>query len=901
MSSRALRKLQKEKEQQEQSQNIKDDASEESDEETIQPPKPSNAFDMLNDDGGGDEEVESASDNASEEHNAKSVALNYQDQPVALESPRPKAQSKKKKSKKKGKGTKQTAVSRKDDEPTQPAQPLDEIDIALQSLSMKAPKDASPSEPSAKASFDEAEAQLYRLLAIESKHLNAMNEMKRMFGNVVMENDREDAAAPRRRGRGPQELDLGAALLGRNSPVSHGQGLAGLALRRNPFILGKDAWPKATSGGLGMELVEKLEDGTTEFRFVHNTMYQDVQRQFEVFVSSLDDQNLISLLQYNPYHVSTLLQVSEIAEHQGDHSVSGDLLERALFSFGRSVMSSFTTALSEGKARLDFRRPENREFWLTAWRYIQSLGKKGTWRTAYEWAKLTLALDPEGDPYRIGWIIDQIALRGGQSEHFLKLHHHLFMDHGHNWAWHPNVPISAALAEFKLKHAQASRRTLAECMDHFPWVFARLFQELNIDRVPKSIWGKMPDTDRDKLESEMYVESSKDLWNAPETVSLLVEVAESIDGPGKESSLDAPDITRDEARHVMMTGKPSLIKLIPRSFTRESFTSADPLPPRVDNLPSYHPLPQLDRLRGYVSPFEMTETTEDPETSPNEEAQSPDSPVPPGPAAAEAQPSQGLAGFFRGIIPWRRRNEPVGDGGPVVMHIDEQLQRAIEQNGPPPELGDEPGQQIRDEIARSGGNPPPEREEEQHEHADRLANVLETPPEAARDGGEEPEPEEGPHDKDERHRRWLAGAGLLKLKAFTDRYGTDEKAWMTRADDDIKELSYIVDDYALRMFDLSDERQRIFLLDFTLRQGAGEEQRNQAQSENKHREALPSFDLDGPVAIPVAAIDANDPDQRALEERRGRGEGLGGGELDGEEFEGCGEEAVAEEGHWIVD
>ena len=98
-----------------------------------------------------------------------------------------------------------------------------------------------------------------------------------------------------------------------------------------------------------MELVERLDDGTIEYRFVHNTVYQDVQRQFMSCVESMDPQRMISMLVYNPYHVSTILQVSEIAKQQGDHSVSGDLLERALFTFGRSVNASFTNALSEEK------------------------------------------------------------------------------------------------------------------------------------------------------------------------------------------------------------------------------------------------------------------------------------------------------------------------------------------------------------------------------------------------------------------------------------------------------------------------------------------------------------------------------------------------------------------------
>ena len=124
-----------------------------------------------------------------------------------------------------------------------------------------------------------------------------------------------------------------------------------------------------------------------------------------------------------------------------------------MFTFGRSVHSSFTHALSEGRARLDFRRPENREFWLAAWRYTNDLGQRGTWRTSYEWAKLILSLDPEGDPYCISRRLDQLALRGGQSEHYLRLNKTVFFGQD-LWKDLPNTIISTSLAQYRLKEPQ---------------------------------------------------------------------------------------------------------------------------------------------------------------------------------------------------------------------------------------------------------------------------------------------------------------------------------------------------------------------------------------------------------------------------------------------------------------
>ena len=297
MSSRALRKLQREKEQQNQVDAIiENDVPDDESEGKAPARKTLNAFDMLNEDGDEDEandsEVLSPDDGDGSEELTKSARVD------TSEKPKSKSKSKKKKNKKKGKAPEQANLSTQGAQKAANEPQLDEIDLALKSLSTTS-KDGAEMPLAAK--IDEANLRLYKLLAVESKHLNALNEMKRLFGNVVLENEDEAAGAagpPRRRGR-VQNLDLGGALAGRHSPVSRGQGLKGLALRRNPFILGKEEWPKATSGGLGMEMVESFEDGTTEFRFVHNTIYQDVQRQFETCVESMDPQRMIALLQYN--------------------------------------------------------------------------------------------------------------------------------------------------------------------------------------------------------------------------------------------------------------------------------------------------------------------------------------------------------------------------------------------------------------------------------------------------------------------------------------------------------------------------------------------------------------------------------------------------------------------------
>ena len=293
MSSRTLRKLQREEEEEKWRLEALEKQDEDSGSETLQN-KPLNAFDLLNDSEEEEEPVLNSNEHEEYDHGISAPDSNRTEPKQSQGSKAKKAKAKKNKKKKKGPEPsmeQSSSFNMNDNVPE-----LDEIDLALKSLSTDNKKET---DASTSPSIDEANARLYSLLSVESKHLNALNEMKRLFGNAVMENNEEGPAAPRRRGRGPQRVDLGGALAARNSPVSRGQGLRGLALKRNPFILGKEEWPQAPGGGLGMELVEKMEDGTVEYRFVHNTLYQDVQKQFETCVASMDPQRIISMLQFN--------------------------------------------------------------------------------------------------------------------------------------------------------------------------------------------------------------------------------------------------------------------------------------------------------------------------------------------------------------------------------------------------------------------------------------------------------------------------------------------------------------------------------------------------------------------------------------------------------------------------
>lgn len=541
--------------------------------------------------------------------------------------------------------------------------------------------------------------------------------------------------------------------------------------------------------------------------------------------------------------------------------MSGDLLERALFSFGRAVDSSFTIALSHGKARLDFRRPENREFWLAVWRYIINLCQRGTWQTAYEWARLLLSLDPENDPYRVVLIVDQLALRAGQPEHFLKLSGCSFFQE--RWRYCPNIQISSALAKLKVNEAANSRIKLARCVQQYPWIFVGLFTELNISPVPPSIWGKEARSEREKFESGVYIIHAKDLWNTPEAKSFLVEVTKSV----TVNELPKPrseQVNTDEVRHVLLSGNQAMIGLISNEFTSLSTSASDPLPPS-DNSPSYIVVDEGSREPIPPSHHGDVETLRSDELRPESTNQE-EIPVREGNLDIQGQTDhvEGFAVlqfFLSNLLPWtthitedgpesnadtgsvsQRLAEFVQFGSRIPEHLAARGRRLVEalrealRRGWAEDSGPWEMRYLTDRLEEALAarepedlepiNPPaptPGPAQHDYEADDRLLRRSypsdpENPPEEDDDVLDEEE--EG----EDRNQHWLAGRGMLRLREFTNQYGADEAAW---SDIEIEtEGKTLVHIYADRVLRLSHPGTQRFIVDYVLRQGTNTDVRD---------------------------------------------------------------------------
>ncbi|KAJ8133235.1 hypothetical protein O1611_g389 [Lasiodiplodia mahajangana] len=332
-------------------------------------------------------------------------------------------------------------------------------------------------------------------------------------------------------------------------------------------------------------VADKSMPGTVEFAFAHDENYNKLEQQFFHMVQMLDPMQLVQLLHLHPYHISTLIQVSKVAKQDQNSALSADLCERALFTFGRVALSNFRQKMEEGKARLDFRRPENRQFWLAGYHYLKNLVMKGTYRTALEWAKLLFSMDLS-DPYGMIHFIHPMAIRAYESKWFIDFCDSEVLDNFDTAQDY--IRQTLVLARLQQKDTAGAKALLLEGMERLPWLYNGLYKALNLD-VPKAIWGMQTRDAHEELFVELYVHQTKSLWDNAQVTGLLKEAAREARKPDFQTFGFPPVVGRNVARFVYLDNTPSLMGHVPGGLLSTSPNwEFDPVPPlKEENIFSY--------------------------------------------------------------------------------------------------------------------------------------------------------------------------------------------------------------------------------------------------------------------------------------------------------------------------
>ncbi|NP_001092647.1 ribosome quality control complex subunit TCF25 [Bos taurus] len=470
------------------------------------------------------------------------------------------------------------------------------------------------------------------VLYVEHRHLNPDTELKRYFG--------------------------ARAVLGEQRPRQRQRMYPKCTWLTTP----KSTWPRYTKPGLSMRLLESRK-GRSVFAFEHSEEYQQTQHKFLAAVESMEPNNIVVLLQSSPYHVDSLLQLSDACRFQEDQETARDLVERALYSMECAFHPLFS--LTSGTCRLDYRRPENRSFYLALYKQMSFLEKRGCPRTALEYCKLILSLEPDEDPLCMLLLIDHLALRARSYEYLIRLFEE--WEAHRNLSQLPNFAFSVPLAYFLLsQQADLSEQEMSSAREEacvriqqaltmFPGVLMPLLEYCSVrpDTTVATHHFFGPDAEISQPPAlsqlvSLYLGRSHFLWKEPATMSWLEEnvhkVLQVVDAgdPAVEACESRRKVLYQRAprnihRHVVLSEIKEAVAALPPDVTTQSVLGFDPLPP-------------LDTIYSYVRPERL-------------------SPISHG---------NTIALFFRSLLPnYTVEGERPEDGGPGGLHRDQGLNRLM--------------------------------------------------------------------------------------------------------------------------------------------------------------------------------------------------------------------------------
>jgi hypothetical protein len=298
----------------------------------------------------------------------------------------------------------------------------------------------------------------------------ADDELKRLFGANTVKGETRRRIVPAPRDNGKNKTSL--------TPK----------MKKSKLIKPKENWQYPNSF-LEMEITDNIK-GWNYFKVVWKEEYIQQQKEFYKCVATADPNTLANLLATSPYHVDSMIQLSDACNVTGEYDMSADLLQRVIYRFETCWHQMFNPLANDTYCQLSYQEETNRSFFVALLRYIQHLSRRGCSRTALEYCKLVLKLDFT-DPLRVLLIIDVFALRSAQYQYLLNL----FNDKNHmillpnsetnvNLHMLPNFLYSCALAKFHLSQANDSKTNEADLMiQHaimmFPEILVPLFAKIN--------------------------------------------------------------------------------------------------------------------------------------------------------------------------------------------------------------------------------------------------------------------------------------------------------------------------------------------------------------------------------------------------------------------------------------
>ncbi|CAA9997450.1 unnamed protein product [Nesidiocoris tenuis] len=503
-----------------------------------------------------------------EDDNETAGSLNAHDGAVDLrDASRRKKKKKKKKSCKVPSSNTRSSEDNIEDEVERSVREVNEILGEMEEN--EAPNVAETSAPAAKLNF----------LSIDPRALNPKNELRRIFGSKIVQNDQ---AKKRGRNRGH--------------------------LRSTVLVTPKENWLNIGKPGISMRLVE-TKNGIQYFTYEHSLNYQQIQMKFLEAVESLHPDYIVNIINNHPYHVDALLQLSDLCKLSDDLSMAAEFIQRALYSLECAFHPSFVIA--SGKCRLDYRRQENRSLYISLFKHMLSIGSRACYRTALEFAKLILSLDPEGDPLAIILAMDFYALRAQEYDWLLKMFNEC--EPTRNLSQLPNFAYSIAVAYFQRGDVEAAHAQLQKALIQFPGVLLALTEKCSVQvdsRILSSSFFTEPSIKQSKSLTQLetlYVARSYHVWKESELLPWLENNVHQV-----LDRVEAGDPLVEEWAGYRQTRYPATPRNILRHILLLDMKDVPVLTNEDSAAPyfNFDPLPPTDSINLYSRPSRTTNISE---------------------------------------------------------------------------------------------------------------------------------------------------------------------------------------------------------------------------------------------------------------------------------------------------
>lgn len=418
------------------------------------------------------------------------------------------------------------------------------------------------------------------ILFIQTRHLNPNNELKRIFGSKIIQTEHK------RKNR------------------SSGCGGRGSSHLRSTFMVScKENWPPVSKCGLSMNLIE-TKNGFQYFSYEHSHNYRQVQMKFLEAVETLNPDNIIAIINEHPYHLDAIIQLSELCKLSEDLPMAAELIERALYCLEYAYHPLFNP--THGNCRLDYRRQENRAFYIVIFKHLTFVAGRACCRTALEYCKLLLRIDPDADPLAIKLVIDYYALRAREYQWLIDFVNE--WDATRNLLQLPNFNYSLAVAYFYVGDTVKANDILQTALLKFPTLLKLLLEKCAVqvdNRVASheffNVDKKLPAALKQLI--NLYVNRCYHIWKDSDLLPWLESNVHEV--------LDRVDCTDSLVEEFENQNAIRYKGYLPLSISRHIILSdIKGVAPLIEDNPGsvlfFDPLPPPDSINIYTKPKKST-------------------------------------------------------------------------------------------------------------------------------------------------------------------------------------------------------------------------------------------------------------------------------------------------------